>query len=137
VVEEVLRNLITETHKPWTELLHFVEVNINNATQASAGYSPFYLNIGMHPRTPALSQLDSLLFNDVPYLEERLRRQQETLLRSRTLMQADQGIQRAFADPKRREHTLREGQMVLLSSKNLVFKRKGPEKALPQVHRTL
>jgi hypothetical protein len=129
VAEEVLKNLIAETHKPWTELLPFVEFNINNDTQAFTGYSPLYLNIGMHPRTPALSQLDILLYNEVPYLEERLRRQQETLLRARTLMQAAQGRQKAYADPKRRDHTLREGQMVMLSSKtNLVFKGKGLKK---------
>ena len=52
-VEEVLRHYLNETGKNWEDLIPMVEFSINNSMNGSTGHTPFYLNSGSHPRTPA------------------------------------------------------------------------------------
>ena len=59
-VEEVLRNLISNGNKEWDLLLPSVEFAINNAKSASSGFSPFFLNYGINPRTPITNALATM-----------------------------------------------------------------------------
>jgi hypothetical protein len=52
VVEDMLRSYAQAHPKDWSSHLSSVEFSINNATHASTGYSPFYLNGLRHPRLP-------------------------------------------------------------------------------------
>ena len=51
-INQTLKQILrTATHglADWTEGLDGAEMAINNAALADCGYSPFYLNYGIHP----------------------------------------------------------------------------------------
>ncbi|POM67904.1 Pol protein [Phytophthora palmivora] len=43
-LEDTLRNMCTEAPRSWSDQLPMVEFALNNAVQASTGFTPFYLN---------------------------------------------------------------------------------------------
>jgi len=53
VVEEILRHYVDLDNPDWDRLLPAVQFAINSAVSKSTGYSPFYLNYGREPETPA------------------------------------------------------------------------------------
>src|SRR5262249_42398304 len=48
-LEQILRMYVEYNQKNWESLLPLAEFAINNHVSASTGYSPFYLNYGLHP----------------------------------------------------------------------------------------
>jgi len=52
-VETILRGFVNPAQDYWDTLLPLVEFAINNSYQASIKNSPFFLNYGRHPTTPA------------------------------------------------------------------------------------
>ena len=130
VVEEVLRNFAGPSSRTWDDLLPFVEFAMNNAKSASTGETPFFLNYGKHPRTPLMNQFPQA--DELPALGTVLDALDDTLERTRRLLQRAQDRQKHYADRKRRPHAFGEGADVLLSSKNLRFKGKGLRKLYPK-----
>ena len=57
-LEEMLRHFISPTQDDWDEHLDAAEFAINNAWQESVQNTPFMLNSGQHPLTPASVQVD-------------------------------------------------------------------------------
>ena len=53
ILVEMLRNYIDPTHDDWDEHLTAAEFALNNAYQESIKTSPFMLNYGQNPLTPA------------------------------------------------------------------------------------
>ena len=53
VVIEALRSYMDTDEDDWVEKLPLVEFAINNTTHSGTGYTPFYLNMGRHPRIPS------------------------------------------------------------------------------------
>ncbi|KAJ9520881.1 hypothetical protein QJQ45_014069 [Haematococcus lacustris] len=53
VVEEMLRAYISPAQSDWSEHLDMVEFAINNSWHESVQNTPFFLNYGEHPLTPA------------------------------------------------------------------------------------
>ena len=51
-LEQVLRHYVNSQHNDWEPLLAVAEFAINAIVSSSTGYSPFFLDTGMHPRTP-------------------------------------------------------------------------------------
>jgi hypothetical protein len=51
-VEEMLRPYVHPRQDDWDQHLDLVAFAYNNATQASTGQTPFFLNHGRHPATP-------------------------------------------------------------------------------------
>jgi hypothetical protein len=128
VIEEVLRHFITGDHTNWEDLLPLVAFAINNAKSASTGETPFFLNHGTHPGTPASVGLPE---GKLPALDAVFSEMGATLTRARELLKAAQDRQKAYADKSRSPHTFQEGQLVLLSTKNLKFQ-KGVRKLHPK-----
>ena len=52
-VEAILRAFVNPSQDNWDLCLPLVEFSINNAYQSSIKSTPFSLNYGRHPRTPA------------------------------------------------------------------------------------
>ncbi|KAG3237309.1 hypothetical protein PI124_g17703 [Phytophthora idaei] len=52
VVEDILRSLSAEAPRRWSEVLPLVEFALNNAVNASTGFTPFYVNGLANPRVP-------------------------------------------------------------------------------------
>jgi len=118
ILEDILRHYVSADQKNWDTLLSFAEFTYNNKVSVSTGYSPFYLQSGQHPRTPA--------FMDSCQLVCSLPSVQDMLLRMKELMSsASDNIIRAQCDAaknynkKHKELLFHAGDKVMLSTVNL------------------
>ncbi|KAJ9534604.1 hypothetical protein QJQ45_002896 [Haematococcus lacustris] len=57
IIEEMLRHYVDENHSDWADHLPWVEFAINNSWHETVRNSPFFLNYGQHPLTPAVMDL--------------------------------------------------------------------------------
>ena len=128
LLEETLRHYIGPNHDDWDAHLPLIEFAINNSRQQSIGTTPFMLNGGRQPRTPADLQLPSNVPRAASF-ESSLR---ERLARAKACLEAAQARQKANADGRRRSVTFTEGQEVLLNTKNISFKTPGTRKLMPR-----
>jgi hypothetical protein len=60
VLEDLLRHFTNAEQTNWDTLLPMVEFAINNSKHAPPGFTPFFLNYGLHPRTPLSVQLPAV-----------------------------------------------------------------------------
>jgi hypothetical protein len=128
VIEEVLRHSIDNTHTNWEELLPTVSFAINNSKSSSTGLTPFYMNHGAHPITPAsLAMPESKL----PTLNSVLIGLEKTLQEVQAILKSAQDRQAAYANRSRAPHTFAAGQQVLLKTTHLKFKQ-GVKKLHPK-----
>ena len=74
----------------------------------------------------------SIAFSTLPMAQNTLSQLQDHLRRAKIALKAARDRQIAYADKLRRELEFNEGQLVLLSKKNLSFKQKGSRKFLPK-----
>ena len=128
VIEEVMRCFVNDDHTNWEEMLPLVTFAINNSKCDATKETPFFLNHGTHPTTM------NTIFTPtekLPTLDVVLRDMRDTLDEVKLLYRAAQDRARAIADRRRIEHHFTEGQLVLLSSQNLKFK-KGIRKLHPK-----
>src|SRR6185437_16439429 len=51
-LEDMLRAYVDYHGDDWDEMLTAVEIAVNNSTQSSTGFTPFYMNTGQHPHLP-------------------------------------------------------------------------------------
>ena len=108
-----------------------LEFAYNDKQQASTGYSPFYLNNGRHPRTPAA------LLNEGGMSKARPADTRAFVSElSKDLVLAKQNLERArqtqakWANAKRRHHEFRVGDEVMLATENLNVQDPGPARKL-------
>ena len=59
-LEQVLRHYVNAQHTNWDELLAIAEFSINSHVSAATGFTPFFLDTGMHPRIPLSLAAQSL-----------------------------------------------------------------------------
>jgi hypothetical protein len=126
VLEETLRHYIDPSQTNWDQLLPMAEFAINNSVNASTGETPFFLNYGRHPRTPAVRSLDYT----VPAAASTARTIESAIARAKACLEAAQQRQKAYYDRGRVPLTFTPGQQVLLSTKNIRMKEGGPKKLL-------
>jgi hypothetical protein len=50
--QELLRKICAQTDAPWDKVLDQVEIQMNNATHAATGHTPYYADKGYHPTFP-------------------------------------------------------------------------------------
>ena len=125
-VEEILRHYVGPRQDDWDERLPGVEFAINDAWQENIGNTPFMLNFGQHPLTPASMEIDT----KVPAAQAFGKDLEKALARAKTLLEAAQQRQKSYAD-KRAKHVQHDvGTVVLLNTKNIRFK--GCRKLLPR-----
>jgi hypothetical protein len=119
-LEEMLRARINFAQDDWDEHLAAAELAINNASQASTGFSPFFLNYGQHMRLPLDNELASAAPDcNNPAAAERIRRLHSDIDRARTHIEAAQQRQKRYADQRRRDVQFKPGDAVLLSTEHL------------------
>lgn len=128
VVEEVLRHYVNPMQDNWDVLLPLVEFAINNAFHESIGTTPFFLNYGQHPRTPASMVVRG---GQVPFAVSTITEWQGELRKAKHLMLAAQSRQKAYADKQRRAEEFAVGDQVLLSTKYIRLKATGTPKLMP------
>ena len=128
VLEEYLRSYVSATYDDWDEWLSLAQFAVNNSKQESLRATPFFLNFGRHPRTPA--SLTSA--SDVPGAEEFAASLHSAIAKAKSALQAAQQRQKTYADGKRRPVEFAMGEAVALDARNLTFKTTGPNKMLPK-----
>lgn len=126
VVSDTMRNYCDYAQANWNEHLPLVEFSINNSKSSSTKMSPFYMNYGYHPRTPATIQTDS----DAPAARQTAEQLSSRLARAKTCLQAAQERSKALYDRKHVNQVFQPGQFVFLSTQNL--RAKQPKKTLPR-----
>jgi hypothetical protein len=123
VVEMVLRCTLhaSQDTSHWERILSTVEFAINNSPAQSTGYTPFYLNYGFHPCTPAdlIRDSDSTLIEGVNTFVERMR---QNFSQAVKFLHRAQDRMRTQADQRRREQRFSRGDQVLLSTEHLSLK---------------
>jgi hypothetical protein len=113
----------------WEKLLPLGEVAYNNSTQRSTGFSPWFINKGFHPRTPASFSTTKNMKS--VELEERMKRWEDIRNQIERNLKTAQEDQKEVADRKRREvreEDYQVGKLVWLNSKNIKTSR--PSKKL-------
>ncbi len=119
VLENFLRPYVERYPSSWSRQLSIAEFVANNSVNASTGYSPFYLNTGMHPQVP-----HSLLISSPPQsanqsVQETMRRLHEAIGLAKAHLQSAQRRMKTRADKSRREETFALGEEVVLATKHL------------------
>ena len=116
-IEDMLRACVSPHHDDWDQHLVAIEFAYNNSIQASTGYTPFYLNYGRHPETPFDIQGSTVVppkDKDAAAFVERIANDLSTAKHNIARAQERQA---KAADKKRRDHTFRVGDKVMLSHK--------------------
>ena len=118
VLEEVLRHFVSSRQDDWHKYLPFAEFAINNAYNDTTRNTPFNLNYGQHPLTPATLPVDIR----VPGALEFTVGISAAIERTRELLRSAQSRQKSYADRGRRDEVFQPGEEVPLRTKNLTIK---------------
>jgi hypothetical protein len=129
-LEVILRARVNFAQTDWDQHLAAAELAVNNAQQASTGFSPFYLNYGREVQLPLDHAVAALGPSSNPEAMARIRRLHVDLARAHTNLEKAQQRQAKYADRHRRAVTFRVGDKVLLSTAHL--KLLGSEKRTPK-----
>ncbi|KAJ9519889.1 hypothetical protein QJQ45_014609, partial [Haematococcus lacustris] len=115
VIEEMLRHYVNDAHTDWAEHLPWVEFAINNSWHESIRQTPFFLNYGQHPLTPATLDLP----RKVPKASAFAENVEKEVHKARQCWREAQQRMKALVDGKRREVTYKPEQLVMLSTVNM------------------
>jgi Reverse transcriptase (RNA-dependent DNA polymerase)/RNase H-like domain found in reverse transcriptase/Integrase zinc binding domain/Chromo (CHRromatin Organisation MOdifier) domain len=118
VLEEMLRHYIAPTLNDWDKHLCLAEFAINNSWQASIQTTPFFLNCGQHPLTPASIDVDS----SMPAAQDFIETMTENLNRAKMCMRQAQHRDAHYANKSRKDISFAIGSQVSISTKNFTFK---------------
>jgi hypothetical protein len=125
-VETILRAYVNPAQEDWDVRLPLVEFAINNAYQSSVKSTPFFLNYGEHPRTPA----DNLVPLRGTPSAARVQDIQTSLRLAKASLKEAQQFMARFANRRRRDLHFDVGDFVLLHSKNLRLQFDGVKKLM-------
>ncbi|KAJ9520563.1 hypothetical protein QJQ45_007423 [Haematococcus lacustris] len=115
VIEEMLRHYVNDAHTDWAEHLPWVEFAINNSWHESIRQTPFFLNYGQHPLTPATLDLP----RKVPQASAFAENVEKEVHKARQCWREAQQRMKALVEGKRREVTYKPEQLVMLSTVNM------------------
>jgi hypothetical protein len=135
VVEDYLRHYTSDSKNEWDKHLSMAEFAYNNTLHSATNSTPFMLNYGVDPLTPAhFLEPEQLIerrkcFRSPAALNftERMSLQLQS---AKKYLQAAQQRDKAYADRKKRPIEFKEGEQVLLSTKNLRLQEGGSRKLL-------
>jgi hypothetical protein len=114
-LEEILRHYVSSKQNDWDQHLTAAEIAVNNSIQVSTGFTPYYLNYGEHPTFPTDIPLDNIKNQSVYDLMRQLQDNIQLAIRN---MNNARDRQVHYANQHRRDVIFKEGEEVLLSTKN-------------------
>ncbi|KAJ9511980.1 hypothetical protein QJQ45_004436 [Haematococcus lacustris] len=129
-LEEMLRHYISPAQSDWPFFLSLAEFAVNNSWQESIQSTPFLVNTGQSPLTPALLELPGEVY--CPTARRLSEWWQSNVKQARHFMELAQRRQAYLANKGRQEVEYHTGQLVLLSTKNLRMKPGKAKKLLPR-----
>lgn len=115
VIEEMLRAYISPSQEDWSAHLPAVEFAINNSWQETVKNTPFFLNYGQHPLTPAVKDLP----RRVPAAHEFTKGIENAVKEAKRCMAEAHERMRLRENQKRRDVVYQPGDLVMLSTQNL------------------
>jgi hypothetical protein len=120
-MEQMLRMYVGYRQNDWDRYLHLVEFAYNSAEQSSIGMTPFFCDLGRHPRMPSelLVPFNVNERTQVHTTANFIGHMQEILRSARNAIIEAQARQEQNANRHRREVTLEVGDLVLLSSTHI------------------
>ena len=119
-IEQVLRCWLPASGEGWQHRLWCVEYSLNQAVNASTGFSPFYLMYGYDPVTPPI--LGKRECSKVQSVDEMAKSMSADLKAAREHLFKAQQQQKKYADKHRRDVHFKVGDEVLLSTENVMIK---------------
>ncbi|GIL73611.1 hypothetical protein Vretifemale_3774, partial [Volvox reticuliferus] len=125
---DMLRNFAGRTPLVWDTYLTAAEFAINNAVNRSTGQSPFFLTYGFHPALPVWRELEVYVPAAKTFAKTFLSRMTD----AKSCLDAAQQRATEYYNKSKRDVVFSEGQMVLLSTKNLRSFAEGSRKLLPR-----
>lgn len=118
-VEQFLRCYVADNQHQWSRYLSLAEFAINNRVNTSSGISPFFCNMGFHPRFGSFSLSTSV----VPEVNSFAQELCTVWAQVQTNLKKAQETQKVKADRKRSNGVdFKVGDKVWLSTKNLKMK---------------
>ncbi|KAJ9522192.1 hypothetical protein QJQ45_008022 [Haematococcus lacustris] len=114
----------------WPFFLSLAEFAVNNSWQESIQSTPFLVNTGQSPLTPALLELPGEVY--CPSARKLSEWWQSNVKQARHFMEQAQQRQAYLTNKGRRDVEFSPGQLVLLSTKNLRLKPGKAKKLLPR-----
>jgi deoxyuridine 5'-triphosphate nucleotidohydrolase len=121
IIEHALRHYVNYAQDDWDLWLPTVEFAYNNTEQESIKMTPFYCDLGRHPRMPDALASTSDLWEGTD--NEAMRRfaenMQDILVEAQAALAEAQRKQKWFADQRREDIEFEVGEDVLLSSANI------------------
>jgi hypothetical protein len=115
-LEDMLRAYVDYHGDDWDEKLTAVEIAVNNSTQSSTGFTPYYLNSGQHPHLP-LARVASV--SNTPAAQALLQQLGDAMAVAKQRLLEAQQSQAMYANRHRRDVTFNVGDEVWLSTANL------------------
>jgi hypothetical protein len=128
VVGDVLRNYTRANGTDWDKWLPLVQFAMNNSWQESIKQTPFYMNTGAHPETPATVQVPHV----VPHAVDFAKRIVATVEQARKAMAVAQERMSKQANKHRRPVEYSPGDLVLLRTPRAHLKTPIAKKLLPK-----
>ena len=120
VVSQTIRCIIHDTGniKDWEKFLPAVELAINSLPNQSTGFSPFFLNYGYEPVTPVqlIKGNEEIKTESISSFVKRITSVWEL---ARDNLKRSLNLQAKYHDKKHKRIEFNEGEMVLLSTRNL------------------
>ena len=120
-LEQLLRSTLNGNTTNWTKMLPSIEFAYNSTKQASTGISPFYCVYGREPITPSFFSTSSISSSspavisqasEIAYVIQEVKVNLEDAIQ----------YQKEYVDKHRTDVSFKEGEEVLLSTKNLKLK---------------
>jgi hypothetical protein len=133
-LEEMLRPYVNLHTDDWDDHLTAVEFAYNNSVQASTGFTPFYLNTGRNPVTPAALLSSTPVEADNQAAAEFLQQWQRDIATAKQHLEKAQQRQARNADTMRRQHSFHPGDKVLLNALHLRIPGDQKPKLSPRYH---
>ena len=133
----MLRAFVDTEQQNWDELLCAAEFAYNNSLHSSSQFTPFYLNTGRHPRTPAtlLSDVPLPAASRSPDADSFVAALRRAWGNAKQNLDRAKAVQTAHANLHRKEHTFAVDDRVLMETKHLGFGKTGPaRKLLPKFY---
>lgn len=121
-LEDMLRAYCHDRQDTWDTRLAAAEFAYNNSVNISTKFTPFFLDCGQHPNTPATLLTGTTRHGHNATSEEFLARWHRDIEAAKSHLRDAQSRQAHFANLRRRDYAFRVGAQVLLSSKDLTLR---------------